>query len=522
MTAAVASEGGIEAAGGGDSPSNQGHLRGSTALVLGRFLDLGINLLSQALVVRHLTQTDFGAFAYALAVVSIGSSVAIFGMDKSTSRFLPIYEERGERGKVIGTLLLATGTMLVLGLAAIALLYLLAWFGITLEEDGTGVLLILVLLVPIQAIQPLLTAVFAAFSSTRAILFRTYVLTPMLQLAVVGAVIFSGTSLAWLAAGWVAVGAVGIAVSVPLAYRLLRQRGHLEVSLADLSIPARELYGFSVPLLSSDLVLVLRGALVPILLAMLATTIEVAEYRAVFPHARLNLVVLQSFTFLFLPMASRLFARQDSESLQALYWKSSMWVVLMTFPIFAVTFALAPALVDFLYGARYAASAPILSVLSLGFFISAALGFAGHTLRALGRVRYVFAADIGTGLLSAVAYLLLIPPWGALGAAVGAASTIGLQVTLYQWGLHRATGISLLDRRYVAVYGSLIGAAVGMLLMQLLVSPPIWLSLPIVGAVSLALIRFHRSTLDILTIFPELRRVPLIGRLLSMPSQMPL
>lgn len=517
MTAGVSPERGIEAASGG-SPDNQGQLRGSTALVLGRFFDLGINLLSQVLIVRYLTQADFGAFAYALAVVSIGSSFAAFGLDKATSRFLPIYEERGERGKVLGTLLLATITMLALGLAAIALFYLMAALGITLQEDATGVLLILVLLVPIQAIQPLLTAVFAAFSSTRAILFRAYILTPMLQLAVVGAVIFSGTSLAWLAAGWVAVGAVGIAVSVPLAYRLLRQRGHLEASLAELKIPARELYGFSVPLLSSDLVLVLRGALVPILLGVLATTIEVAEYRAVFPHARLNLVVLQSFTFLFLPMASRLFARQDSEGLHALYWKSAVWVVLMTFPIFAVTFALAPALVEFLYGARYAASAPILSILALGFFISAALGFAGHTLRALGRVRYVFATDIGTGLLSVAAYIVMIPPLGALGAAIGAAATIGLQVVLYQWGLHRVTGISLLDRRYVGVYASLIAAAGGLLLMQLLVSPPLWLSLPIAGGVSLILVRLHRGTLDIISTFPELQRVPLIGRFLSIPN----
>ena len=42
------------------------------------------------LIVRYLSKSDFGAFAYALAVASMGSSMVLFGLDKAIARFVPI------------------------------------------------------------------------------------------------------------------------------------------------------------------------------------------------------------------------------------------------------------------------------------------------------------------------------------------------------------------------------------------------------------------------------------------------
>ena len=55
-------------------------IRGSSLLLVGRFVSRGINFGVQILTVRYLSLTDYGAFAYALAIVNIGQSLATLGL----------------------------------------------------------------------------------------------------------------------------------------------------------------------------------------------------------------------------------------------------------------------------------------------------------------------------------------------------------------------------------------------------------------------------------------------------------
>ena len=58
-------------------------IRGSSLLLVGRVLSVGVNFGIQILIVRYLTKADYGAFAYALSLVALGSSIATFGLDRS-------------------------------------------------------------------------------------------------------------------------------------------------------------------------------------------------------------------------------------------------------------------------------------------------------------------------------------------------------------------------------------------------------------------------------------------------------
>jgi len=49
-------------------------IRGSSLLFCGRLIGLALNLAVQVLAVRYLSKRDYGAFAYALAVVAMGGS----------------------------------------------------------------------------------------------------------------------------------------------------------------------------------------------------------------------------------------------------------------------------------------------------------------------------------------------------------------------------------------------------------------------------------------------------------------
>ena len=117
--------------------------------------------------------------AYALSLVSLGTSIATFGLDRSITRFVPIYDEQGNYGKLWGTIVLAGGLVTSVGLLCVALVYGLQGIlgGSPIGNSNvSSILLVLVLLVPIQGLDGLLVGMFAVFSKPRAIFFRKYVL----------------------------------------------------------------------------------------------------------------------------------------------------------------------------------------------------------------------------------------------------------------------------------------------------------------------------------------------------------
>ena len=122
--------------------------------------------------------------------------------------------------------------------------------------------------------------------------------------------------------------------------------------------------------------------------------VEVANYRSVFNPARLNTAITAAFVTLFLPVIARLFARDDIEGLRRATGTRQSSSPCFTFPIFALTGPLAPATTVILFGNRYAESALVLAILSIGYYFNVMLGFNAYTLQVCGRIRYLVRVNI--------------------------------------------------------------------------------------------------------------------------------
>jgi O-antigen/teichoic acid export membrane protein len=507
----------VSAAATGDSTRRQ--IRGSSLLLAGRMLSLAVNFATQVLIVRYLSKADFGAFAYGLSIVSLGEAFAVLGLDKAISRFLPIYEEQGAYGKLFGTLLMVGGTVLGVGLAFVLLaLGLHGFAGGDLGGNGAAitVILILICLSPIQALDDVLMGTFAVFSKPRAIFFRKYVLAPALRLAAVVLVVLSQNGVRELAVGYVVAGGLGVVLYLVMLAQTMRADGLLKrLDVPSLRFPAREVFGFALPLITVDLLFVVMNTTNVWMLERFGSATAVADYRVVQPAARLNVLVMTSFTLLFTPLAARLFAREDRQSIRELYWRTAAWIAVFSFPVFGLTFASAHELTVALFGDRYAAAAPILALLAVGYYFNAALGFNGLTLRVFGLVRYVVVISVAAAVANVAINLLLIPQFGAVGAGIGTCATLVIHNVLKQAGLRKGTGIGVFDREHLRVYGAIVGATAVLVGLHALIGPGPLVSVVLVAIVSALLVWFSRDCLQVGDIFPELTRVPLLRRLLG-------
>ncbi len=498
------------------------NIRGSFLLLVGRLLALGINFAAQVLTVRFLSKQDFGAFAYAQSMVSLAASVAVLGLDKAITRFVPIYHEQGNYNKVFGTIVMMVGTVFALGATIVAAAFALR--GVIVESVASSplsvtLLLVLIALAPVQAFDSLLLGLFATFAGPRAIFLRKHVLGPGLKLAAVAVLILAHSNVRILALAYLVSGVLGTAAYAAILVRILSQQGILRhFRLRSMEMPFREVFGFSIPLLSSDVVFLMRTALVVFLLDYFGSTSGVAEFRAVLPVAKLNLVVFESFRFLFMPRAARMFARKDSEGVNDFYWETAIWITTLSFPIFAVSFAMARPVVVLLFGARYAGSGMVLALLSLGYYCNAALGFNALTLKVFGAVRYIVLVDAVAALAGLGASLALIPRFGALGGAIATCGTLILHNLLYQLGLARA-GVSLFRWRYGRVYCLIAAASCVLVVLEWAMAPPIYVAALAAGLVSLLVLRLNRDLLGIDRVFPELGRMAITRHLLGVSGR---
>jgi O-antigen/teichoic acid export membrane protein len=494
------------------------HLRGSSLLVFGRMISVLLNFAVQVVTVRYLDKQDFGALSFALAAASMGASLNLLGLPQAVSRFLPIYQEQRRWPALFGGILFALIGIVGLGVALVALVFGvqdLIGNEVASNPRSLELLLILIALAPVQALDNLFQGFATIFIGARAVFIRRHLLGPGMKLAIVLGVVGMQASVQTLAWCHLIVGVLGLLSYGYMLARAFARQGLLEhFHWREVRMPVRAFLGFGRPLISTDLLLVAKTTLAVMLLEHFHGSTEVAQFRAVVPVAGLCLVVIQSFKFLYVPVASRLLARGEDAALSDLYWKTAVWIAVLTFPVFAACTLYSDTVVVFLFESRYASSGPVLAILTLGNYVNASMGLNAYSLQVFARVRYIAVANLISAGFAGVLLVVLIPRFGSVGAAWSVTAAIAVQNLLNHRGLAIGTSIHMLDWRYIRVYGSiLVASAVLWLSSRWTGGHPVW-ALSCLLLVSLALLRRNRRTMDITTTFPELRRVPLLGRIL--------
>lgn len=506
----------LPAAATGDAERRRAHgLRGSSLLLAGRLLSKFVNFGIQVALVRLLSQEDFGVFAFGLGLVIAGELIVKLGVGRGANRFVPLYFERGDHAHLMGTLALACTTIALMSvLGGLALLWLFErGIGPLPHGDGARIVLVLALLVPVQALDTIAVQTLACFSCSRQIMLRKHVVGPLLKVAAVATAFFAGGESLMLAFAYVTGGCIGLALSAHLAVRQLQVNGVLPLAPRSWRLPGA-LVSFSLPLISSDLVPVALTAVTTALPLAWGSEADVALLRAVVPAAALNLLVLQSFALLFTPASMRLYAAGDTAGLAEHHWQSVAWVVVLSFPVFALTFGIAPLLVPWLLGAAYAPSAVLLAVLSLGHYGVVLLAFNAEALQVAGRTRVLLGVNFLIVATALVLAWLLIPRLGPLGAAASVSvacltGAIVRQVSLARSGLAGRPSPAVRQVWRRVLVGALLIALVGWWWRP---APAVQVAVCVL--VTLALLRTTAKALDVRTTFPELLRVPLMARLL--------
>lgn len=145
----------------------------------------------------------------------------------------------------------------------------------------------------------------------------------------------------------------------------------------------------------------------------------------------------------FLPLMSRYFSQQKNV-LAATAWDLALRLLLTSSVMLAVVIALlAEPIVEVLYGTKYASAAGLLALLMIAFAPVCVGWLLTGVITATGRVRaYAFVA-VAVAIVSVAASLILIPIYGASGAALITVCTEFLVMTGLAVVVYRGTGLAI-------------------------------------------------------------------------------
>ncbi|MFC7534805.1 lipopolysaccharide biosynthesis protein [Actinoplanes sp. GCM10030250] len=434
--------------------ATRGAARGGLANMAGSALAGGTGVVVTWVVARTLGAEEAGAFFAATAAFVLAGGLAKLGTNTSLV-YWPARLRATGRSHLLGACL-RTGIPPVAGLSL--LLAFAMWAGapaiarLTAGEtpsviaDHSAGLRVLAVFLPLQALTDVLLTVTRGYRSMRPTVLLDRVLRSGLQLLAVSAAGVAGlwltASLPVFALAWAAP-YLPVALLAGYAARRAYVSGRptfLRTERAERRQLRREFWVFTGPRAVAAVAQLALQRVDVLLVAALGGLAPAAVYAVAGRFVVLIQFANQGLSQSVQPRLAEALSTGDRDAANHLYQTATGWLVLVTWPINLLVIACAPYYLR-LFGAEYVAGVPVVHVLAGAMLVATGCGMVDMVLAMAGRT----SANLGNVLIALAVMIgvdaLLVPGWGALGAAAGLACAMVVNNLLPLAQVYRGTGL---------------------------------------------------------------------------------
>lgn len=174
----------------------------------------------------------------------------------------------------------------------------------------------------------------------------------------------------------------------------------------------------------------------------LSTSVQAGYYNVGLILSSFVVIGAGMLTGALMPHFSAAHAKNDLKSIQLDYSRFTTFVAIFALPICLFSVALMPELVPFIFGNSYYNAIPVASLIMItGMF--AISGTVTSVLQAFGKSRIIFLTGLFGAVIITIGCLILVPKYGAIGAAWIRLITQALMVTIGGLYVHYKLNIIL-------------------------------------------------------------------------------
>lgn len=432
--------------------------KGTGIIFIGTIIGMLFGFVSRIILVRYITQSEYGIFSLALVLTGIFATISTLGLQQGSTRYIAYFRGKKEEGKVRGVISSSIKIALIASIIFSLILFLLADFistNIFHSSELSIPLKIFSVAIPFTVLIGIFASLFRGFDKVEPKVYFQNILMSVIYISLLaGAVLlglsFLGVLYAYLAS--LAITCIAFAIyaikKLPLAFSV-KKEADADTTTAINPI-GKELLFFSIPLLVSSILGTFMHQLDTLMLGYFKTSDIVGLYNGALPLASTILPLpLYAVGFIYIPIVSKLYSQKSFEEMKQIYVVLTKWIFSATLPLFLILFLFPEIVLNFLFGSDYVQAGVALQLLSLGFIIHAFLGSNGNTLIVMGKTRFIMAASLVCVILNLILNLMLIPPFGIMGAAIATASSLGMSNILLSTELYRSSGIHPFTKNYL-------------------------------------------------------------------------
>lgn len=382
-------------------------------------LAFGLNVV----LARLLGAEGSGIFFLAFTIVLIVATVGRVGMENALVKFIAANIAAKQPGKILGVYQRAIHYSLFMSIPLSVFLYLLApWAS---QVIFTKPELVYPLRIMAMAVVPLaiLTLHAHALQGLRKIAASISVLSLIIPLLTIAVAILFVPRYGIDAALWGYLLANIITLLVGRWF-WLRATGKIINHKSDFG--RRELLTVSMPLFGVVMLNMIIMWSPLLLLGIWESSENIGIYSAASRTAMLTSFILVAVNSIAAPKFAMIYQQGDIETLGVVARNSAKIMLLLATPVLLL-FMLLPELVLTIFGEQFKQGAVVLVILAIGQFINVATGSVGYLLMMSGNERLLRNNLLFSALLGMLLNLWLIPNYGIIGAAVGAALVLSLQ-----------------------------------------------------------------------------------------------
>lgn len=412
---------------------------GSALFFVGTFLGLGLNYVYAIVLARLLGPEQFGLYALGLGCFNLLSVIALAGLDTAVLRFVPALRAQNDAAGIGG--IIRAALVLSSGLGVLFATVLLLSSDMLANQflhhpDATTVLQLFALSIPLFVVSTVAITALQAFGEVRWRTSVKYLCEPVVRFAV---------TLALIWAGWGLISAlvalpVALAITAVLALLPFRQL----LSNGNKSIFSGMVNGnvlkYSLPLFGG---LVLNGLATRSDVLFLGHWIPVEQvgiYSAAFQTSAIMAVVLGTLESIATPFLSESISKNDKGRIRSLACTVVRWTVTGTLPLIIVMVVFAKDIMA-LFGNDFESGWVCLVILAIGQFANSAMGCSNGMLLWAGQSKLVMWNSVFASAVQIGLYFVLIPTYGAIGAALAASAGIVLVVILRVVQVHQILNV---------------------------------------------------------------------------------
>lgn len=416
--------------------------KGAGLSFVGQIVSTGLKYFTQVALAWILGVELFGLYTIGLAIYQLAELFSRMGLEIGAIRYVAIYLDKNDERRLKGTLLLAVGLPIISGLLVGILLFLGSSPIANQIFDApklVPILQIFAIAIPLGS-----CVTVGAFATTgfQITTYRVYIwdiLLPLINLLFAVLLCQMGFGVEGAAFAWLIAVILATAATFYFIYKLFPKVFRKDPKPI---FEIRQLLSFSLPLSFGTLLWLVLIWTDILMLGYFRPPAEVGIYRAASQSAFLMILFTRSLVTIFLPMIASLYSQGNLAEISQVFQTAARWNFTLTLPLFLMLTISSKDILH-LFGAEFVPGWLPLVVLSVGQLTRSGAGnLAVHMLTMSGHQNLKLLGDLASAGINILLNILLIPRWGATGAAFATAISIAGINSLQVFQVHRVLGVT--------------------------------------------------------------------------------